>query len=148
MRLGDKPADSVTRNAFHQVAFLNISEAFHKRMKNWVLGNMLVVQHFFYMQCSRNNSCLQECLSFPAGYFGYGIHCYRCLMTLIYPSLHSQSQTYFYSHLLYLSCSQLAGGSCLTKYDIKPLWLSPMVTSVNISYYYCTVYCQIFWLEL
>ena len=47
MKLGSKPADSITSNAFLQVAFLNISEVLHKRVKNGVLGNMLTLQLFF-----------------------------------------------------------------------------------------------------
>ena len=42
----EKHADSVTSSTLHQVAFLNMSEALHKGMKNGVLGNILTVQLF------------------------------------------------------------------------------------------------------
>lgn len=66
-------------------------------------------------------------------------------MTLIDPSLHSQSHARFHNHLLHLSCSQLSAASCLAKCNIKPYWMKLTVASANLFYYCCCVCWQNCW---
>lgn len=132
MKLSSKPADSIPSNAFHQVPFLNISEALHGRVKTGVLGNMLAVQ-LFICNDQEATSVQRSVYLFLRVILDVVYSTIEfILMTLIDPCLCSRSQACCYSHLFHLSCSQHSGGSCLVKHNIKPPWLKPTVSSINV----------------